>query len=515
MSISPRMLRLAVALATLAPRANAQTLAAPLGGLDQYITNAMGRWGIPGLAIAVVKDDSVVYMRGFGVREVGHSAPVDANTVFAIGSNTKLFTAVVAGTLVDQGRMRWDDPVTRYLPGFQLYDPWVTREITIRDALSHRSGLGERGIMIAYGNDRPRAEVIERLRYLRPNTSFRSQFGYQNLMVLTAGEAAGAAAGAPWDTLIRRRIFEPLGMNGSTTTVRGLAAVRDVATPHHTDGENISPMPWRDIDNVGPAGSINSSVADMSKWVRCLLDIGRCSGGTLLTSATLGEIESPQTIVPMHPDTLRPSTHFSAYGLGVGMYDYRGVKVLTHDGGIDGMLSSVTLVPERHLGIVVLTNADGHNQLMGAIPLRLLDAYLGAPVRDWSTILLARFAARERALREVAQVAESKRPRGTHTSLPQAAYRGRYTNEMYGDVLIDTLGSKLVLRIGSITADLEHWALDSYKVVWRGPPNDALGRPIATFVVGPLGSVEAVTLSDDVLLPPGLQTWENDRFIRR
>lgn len=509
------LIRSAFPLLLAAPAAVAQSTPSPLHGLEAYVTHAMRAWGVPGLALAVVKDDSVVYARGFGVRKIGTTAPVDTNTIFAIGSNTKLFTAVATGMLVDAGRMRWDDRVTSYLPDFQLYDPWVTREITIRDLFTHRSGLGERGNMIAYGNDLSRAEVLRRVRYLEPNSSFRSQFGYQNLMVLAAGEAAAAAAGESWDELVKRRIFEPLGMSSTTTSVTELTRFTDVATPHTADAAHVVRIPWRNIDNIAPAGSINSSASDLAKWVRFVLADGKVGNARLIKPATLREIESPQMSIPITPDSLRPSIHFLAYGLGVMMLDYHGLKILLHTGGIDGMLSEIVMVPERRLGIIVLTNADGHNDLFDAVAKHVLDAYLGAPLRDWSAIELQRALARERAIHAYVHAAESRRPASTKPSLPLVAYTGRFTNRMYGALTIETDDGHLVLRLGSgFTADLSHWANDAFRVDWRAAPNDVLGHPLALFTVDPLGSVRSVQLCDETLDPPGMRVWENDRFDR-
>lgn len=500
-----------------ASAAVAQPAPAPLAGLDAYIEAAIKDWGIAGLAVAIVKDDSVVYLRGFGVREGDRPERVDANTVFAIGSNTKLFTAVAAGMLVDAGRIGWDEPVTTYLRGFQLHDPWVTREVTLRDLLSHRTGLGEqRGNMVAFASALDRGEVLRRVRFLRPASSFRSQFAYQNLGLLAAGEAAAAAGGVSWDDLVKDRILRPLGMSATGTSVRDLAAQRNVATPHSNLDGRLAAIPWRNIDNIGPAGSINSNATDMARWVRFLLANGRASGTQLLQPATLHEIESPQSIVRCPTDSLRPSVHFCAYGLGVLMNDYLGVKVLSHTGGIDGMLSDVVLVPERRLGIVVLTNTDGHNALFVAVARQILDAYLGAPTRDWSALLLAETRQQERALHAMEAAAEARRPRNTRPSLPLAAYGGRYANQMYGELVVEPDGRQLVLRFEpTLTGDLEHWAHDTYKLTWRGAGNrDVLGPTFVTFVVDPFGKATSLRLRDDVLRLPGQGAWDADEFVR-
>jgi len=497
-----------------APTLGAQrpSMAAPsLASLDGDIQKAITDWGIAGLAIAIVHNDSVVYERGFGVREVGKPDRVDAHTLFAIGSNTKLFTSVLAGMMVDAKKMKWDAPATTYLPSFQLYDPWVTREITLRDLLSHRSGLGRRGDMLWYGSPFDRAEILRRIRYLKPNSSFRSQYGYQNIMVMAAGEATAAAAGRSWDDLVKERIFQPLGMSASNTSVRDLARATDVATPHLLSDGKLTAIPWRNIDNIGPAGSINSSVDDMAKWLRFLLAGGKAGDRQLLAAATLREIASPQTITPGAEDTLSPSTHFHAYGLGVGMYDLLGVKVMSHTGGIDGMLSQVTWVPERRLGFVILTNTEGHNSVFAAVGRRILDLYLGAPPRDWSAIMLAQTNQQEATQASAQQRLEAMRLKDTKPSVPIDSYAGQYNNEMYGDINVTLAANKLVLQFGpSLTGDLEPWSKDSYKIVWRDRRE---GTGLVEFLVSPVGTVSALRFYQP-LTPAALRSPDIDLFRR-
>ena len=506
---------LALSLGTLvsAPLDAQRAVAAPAlssASLDSYIQHAVTDWGIAGLAIAIVHDDSVVYERGFGVREAGKPDRVDARTLFAIGSNSKLFTATLAGMMVDAKKMSWDAPATTYLPSFQLYDPWVTREITLRDLLSHRSGLGRRGDMLWYASPFDRAEVLRRIRYLRPNSSFRSQYGYQNIMVLAAGEATAAAAGRSWDDLVKERIFQPLGMRASNTSVRDLAGQTDVATPHLLDKGTLTPVPWRNIDNIGPAGSINSNVEDMAKWLRFLLDSGKVGDRQLIAASTLREISSPQTIIPSADDTLSPSTHFHAYGLGVGMYDLLGVKVMSHTGGIDGMLSQVTWVPERHLGFVILTNTEGHNNVFAAVGRRILDSYLDAPPRDWSAIMLAQTNKQEAAQAQATQRLEASRPKDATPSVPLDRYAGHYSNEMYGDVNVDVAAAdKIVLQYGAgRVGDLEPWSRDAYKIVWRGKRE---GSGLVQFIVDPIGTVRSLRLYES-LTPAAFRSPDVDEF---
>lgn len=439
---------------------------AALADLDRYIPKALADWNGAGVAVGIVWNDSLIYAKGFGVREVGKPETVDDRTVFAIGSNSKFFTAVAAGMLADDGKLTLDDKVTKHLPWFQLYDPWVTREITLRDVMSHRSGLGRRGDNLWYGTPYSRDEVIRRVRYLVPNSSFRTEFGYQNIMFLTAGQVVAAAAGTSWDDVIRQRIFQPLGMTSSNTSVTQLAGMPNVAQPHNLDPADArpTPIPYLNIDNVAPAGSINSNVQDMARWMRFILANGKANGQQLLKPLTLADLETPHTIAGrVVGDTINPTRHFSTYGLGIGISDLHGAKVLQHTGGIDGMLSFVAMVPERGLGIVVLTNVAGHNALYTALGTRILNTFLGGPTRDWSSMSLEQAKKGEQAAADAARKRWDARVQGTSPSRPLAEYAATYRNQMYGDLTVALEDGALILRYPkAITLKLTHFNYDTF-----------------------------------------------------
>ena len=464
----------------LAPAASfAQRQTDPLAGLDGYITLAMKDWNVPGLGVAIVKGDSVVYLKGFGVRELGKPDPVTPNTLFAIGSNTKSFTSAATGMLVDDGKMKWDDKVTKHLPSFQLFDPYVTREITIRDVLSHRSGLGRRGDMLWIAARYPRAEIIRRVRFLEPNAGFRTEMGYQNIMFLTAGQAAGAAAGMTWDDLIAQRIFQPLGMATSTTTTRDLPQRSDVATPHGMRDSALKPIAHRNLDNIAPAGSIYSSASEMTRYLRFILGGGSFEGKHLLKPQTLAVIQTPHVSMATQRDSLRPSTHFNGYGLGWVLQDYKGRKIAWHNGGIDGFLSEMWTVPEEKLGIVVLSNRDGH-QLGPAVVWRILDLYMGPVEHDWHAITFKRWQGLLTAQSASAKQAEAARTKDTKPSRPLEAYAGTYTDSLYGDFKLKLENGQLVADYGAgnFGGTLEHWQFDSFRATWR---DQQFGRGFISF----------------------------------
>ncbi len=465
----------------------ARTGTAPKG-YDAYAEKALRDWRAPGAAIAVVKKDSVVFARGYGVRELGKSDPIDANTLFGIASTTKAFTAGALGILVDEKKMAWNDKVTKYLPWFQIEGPYVTRELMVRDLLTHRTGL-PRGDDMWYASGFTRTEVLHRVRRLEPSWGFRAQYGYQNIMFMAAGEVAAAASGMSWDDLVRTKLFTPLGMTRTRTTIRALPGMQDVATPHELRNDTVYVIPWRNQDNLGPAGSMISSVNDMAQWLRMQLHDGVYAGKRIMSDSVVEEMHSPQTVIRIGEETkkLYPDTHLMAYGLGWSLRDYHGKLLITHGGVIDGMRTEIGMVPEDSLAIVVFANLDGTN-LPTVLLYRALDAYMGAPARDWNKLLLdARDKGRERS-DSSRKAFEARRVANTKPSLPLASYAAVYSDSMYEDIDVKLEGDSLVATMGpSYTGDLSHWHFDTFKVTWRDP---SLGSNYFTFVLGADGKVK-------------------------
>jgi CubicO group peptidase (beta-lactamase class C family) len=465
---------------------------APLNNLSAYIEKAVADWKIPGLAIAVVKNDSVVYAQGFGVREVGKPDRVDTQTLFAIGSSSKAFTAAAVGMLVDEKKLTLNDPATRHLPSLELFDPYATRELTVRDLLSHRSGLA-RGDQLWYATSYDRDEILRRVRFLEPSWSFRSQFGYQNIMYLAAGQLIPALTRKSWDDFIDERIFTPLGMTRSNTSVRALPNVGNVAQPHAEIEDKVRAIRYRNIDNIGPAGSINSNALEMAQWVRLQLNGGVFQGDTLLSTRVVREMHTPHTIIPTEGSfgNMAPTANFLTYGLGWILHDYRGRKVVQHGGNIDGMHALVGMLPEEKLGLVVLTNLSG-NALTYALMYRVFDAYLGGAPTDWS----ARYRQRSDSTRAVAAKQREdlmkSRVAGTKPSLALAAYAGTYRNEMYGDAEVKLEQGELWITRGeAFVGRLEHWHYDTFRADWR---DDAMGETFVTFSLDPRARVATLEI---------------------
>src|SRR5215471_8563632 len=456
-----------------------------------YAATALKDWNVPGMAIAVVKDDQVVLAKGFGVRKLGEPAPVDDRTLFAIGSCTKAFTAAALGMLVDEGKLKWDDPVTKYIPWFQMYDPYVTREMTVRDLLSHHSGLRTfGGDLIWYHSTYDRNEVIRRVRFLKPTSSFRSRFGYQNIMFLAAGMIVQSITGKSWDDFVKERLFRPLGMRDTGTSIQAMKQGDDFAAPHNERDGKLRVIEYCNADNIAPAGAINSSVSDLAQWIMLQLGRGLYQGKQLFSGAASREMWSAQTIIPVSEQAEGQGTHFQAYGLGWLLSDYNGRKLVSHGGGLDGMISQVGLMPEENLGIVVLTNSE--TPLASLMMRRLFDMQLGLPERDYSGEALKAVSARATARKAADARLEAQRAAGTHPSLSLERYAGRYEDQMYGDASLTTENGKLVLKFlasPDFVADLEHWHYDTFLLQWRDQLSYPFPKGFVTFDLDARGHV--------------------------
>jgi len=434
---------------------------------DEYVTRGMRDWEIPGLAIAVVKDDKVVLQKTYGVRRLGQNAPVDEHTMFAIGSATKAFTSTALAMLVDAGKARWDDPAAKYLKGFRLPDPYVTESVTIRDLLSHRTGIGANNLLF-WGSAYDRDELVQRLQYLDLKWGLRSHFEYQNLLYLAAGQIIPSLTGSNWDTFIKERVFQPLGMTSSTTDLASLIDNSDVASPHLRLDGKLQSIPMLNLENVAPAGAINSDLLDMERWTRFQLNEGSIDGKMIVSETSVREMHTPQIFIPPTPPFgwFWPESTFGAYGLGWFVQDYRGHLVCEHGGDTDGMASLVALMPDQKLGLVVLTNVEGP-WLRSALMFRVFDAYLGVPAQDWSS----RYKEMTKGF-EDQEAAESKaidgaRIKGTTPSVSLDKYAGEYQHPLYGAARVAYRNGGLSINLLGDTGDLEHWNYDTFKVHWR------------------------------------------------
>ena len=472
----------------------------PPPDLDDYVARSMRAFEVPGMAVAIVKDGKVVFSKGYGVRKLGDPTPVDENTLFGIGSNTKAFTAAALATLVDAGKITWDDPVYERLKGFEMYDPYVSKEMRIRDLLCHRSGLGlgEGDLMFWPHTTFTPDEVVYRLRFLKPATSFRTTYAYNNLMFLTAGQVVAEVSGKSWDDYIREKIFLPLGMNSSNTSNSLFNPSGNWAYPHSKVDGKLQPIPFENLDNAGPAGSINSSIADMSKWVLLQLDHGKIPGteNRIFSEKSSKDMWAQQMVVPVGTipaeiKILQP--HFAGYGMGWGLRDYKGRKLVGHTGGVAGFVTRVMLVPEENLGVVILTNAE-ETSAFDSVLEHVLDSYFGGPTIDYIAAFKAVDDKHKKEADETMAKASQTRTPDSKPSLPREKYAGDYSDPWYGKVNIKQENSGLVLnfeRTPKGIADLQHWQYDTFKAHWR---DHTVEDAFVTFALNPDGSINHFTM---------------------
>lgn len=437
--------------------------------LDRYFAKMTDDWNVPSVSIGIVKDGELVFTGNYGVKEIGKNGRPDANTNYAIASNSKAFTATILGMLVDEGKLNWDDKVRDYLPYFALYDPWVSENTTIRDLLSHRAGLGTfSGDVIWYKSDLTGEEIVKRVRHLPPAYGFRAGYGYSNVMYITAGEVIRAITGKTWAENVKQRIFEPLGMDRTVTNPNKLESIGNYATPHgRENGKNI-PIDWVNWEEIGALGGVISNVSDLSKWVILNLNNGVYQGDTLFSKSVRNTVWTPHNSHSVDLTTTNDfNRHFNAYGLGWGLSDYHGNLRAGHTGGYDGMITAITLIPDENLGVIVLTN--GMNSPIMAATYYAIDQFLGVPVKDWSGEMLSeRNKNRDKDTRISDR--KEKRQMNTKPSLALNKYAGIYRSDIYGDITVSEEDGKLHLDFEhspDLAATLGHWHYDTFKIDWE------------------------------------------------
>ena len=492
----------ALAQSTAAPAAADQASAYKL---EADVTRVMKTFQVPGIAIAVVKDGKVVVAQGFGVRKLGEPARVDGQTIFEIASNSKAFTAAALGMLVDQGKLEWDDPVIKHLPDFRMYDAYVTAEMTVRDLLTHRSGLGlgAGDLMWWPTTTFTTDEIIHNLRYIKPATSFRNSYAYDNLLYIVAGKIIAAKSGKTWGETMHEWILKPTGMATTTTSLLENAKFANVSAPHSKINGKIAAVKPMPVDNAVGAVGINTSAEDIARWMNVLLDNGRIAKGAdgkevrLFSEKQARELWTPQT--PMKISQPRPplaatKPNFYAYGLGFQLRDYQGKMVAMHGGALQGFYSRVMLVPEAKLGIAIFTNAESGPSL-SALQYRLLDQYLNVAPTDW----IGRVAEVEREMteKEAARLKteSATRAAASKPSLALAAYEGDYQDQWYGLATIKRVGGKQVLSFAKtpdLTGELEHFQHDTFIVRWKERNFNA--DAYVTFSLDHDGSIERMRM---------------------
>ena len=436
--------------------------------IDRYIAKAVKDWQVPGLAIAIVKDDAVVATKGYGVRELGKPGRVDGETVFDIASLTKSFTAAGAAVLVDAGELKWDDLVSERLPTVKFSDEYIQRNVTLRDLLSHRTGLQPaNSTFVFFGFDRD--QILNCVQYLEPQRPFRTGMVYSNVLYTVAGEVTAAAAKTTWAELLRTRVVEPAGMKSTALLKR--PTVANIATPHALIDGKQRPIRPKDFAMVAPAASVYTNAADLARWLRLQLNDGMIDGVQVLSKASMEEMHSPQCIIATTPE-MRAARHvefFGAYGLGWQIMDYRGEKIFWHTGNADGMPAYMAVLPGRKLGVAVMMNTWGASYLHATIAARILDSYLGVAWEETSDDLAKHRQAIVDENRERESLAVKKK-NAPAPPQPLKAYAGVYHATLWGDTRVDVDKGKLTMALGQgETAVLVHDSNNTFFIEWDDP----------------------------------------------
>lgn len=477
--------------------------------LENTIADALKLWNIPGAGVGVVKNGELFSARGYGVKEAGKNNPVDAETNFAIGSNTKAFTTACIGMLVEEGKLAWDDKVVKYLPDFAVYDPWVTREVTIRDILSHRIGLADVERFLyntAYSN----AEVVRRLRYVQPAVPFRSDFVYSNISFMAAGEILKMVTGKNWEDLVHERIFAPLGMSRSTTNFVDVQKLDNIALPHVNPYSGllsirsrmldpVKAIPWYDFGSQA-AGGITSNVQDMLKWVSMFLGNGTYQGKTILQPETVAMMTHSTNLIQTLTGSMgalaamNAEINFWTYGLGWFIFDYKGRKLVFHSGQVQGMVSLSGFVPQENLGFVVLTNMN-ISMIQVLLCLTICDFFMGGSQRNWSKECVGLVGQVRQSEEAQIQQLMTARKKDTQPSLPLDAFTGTYDHEYFGEHTVSLEEEHLVLRFPpNLAGDLEHWQENEFFIHWRDDPFES---GFLTFSPGEQGQANGFTISNE------------------
>lgn len=464
--------------------------------LDKSLQKILDDWKAPGMAVAIVKNDSIIFSKGYGVRDVTKGDKVDENTIFAIASNSKSFTSAAVATLVDENKLSWDDPVTKYLPYFKLYDPYVTKEITVRDLLCHRAGYKTfSGDLLWYCTNYSRKEILERYRYLKPAFGFRTQWGYSNICFLAAGEVVAAITGKSWEEYIKEKFIVPLGMTRTTTTIRDLKNFDNVAQPHtFFEGKEIT-IPYENWDNIAPAGAINSCVKDMAQWLLLQLNKGTYKGTKYFSETVCREMWSSQ--IPMSvskgSEKFFPTIHFKSYGLGWSLFDYYGRKIISHSGGYDGMLSYTCVIPEDKTGFVILTNTN--TPIYNTALWTVLDALLSnsSENKDWNKFFLDKYVEYKKT--EAIAKTEKSINGNSKPTLETTAYCGIYKSELYGNAEVKIVNGKMEVQLipaPLFLGKLTHQENDVYKIVFENFPSLPSGT--VSFILKDKSKVEEMKI---------------------
>ncbi len=468
--------------------------------LDAYVERVRKQFDVPGISLTIVKDGKVALARGYGIKKMGAPGAVDDGTVFAIASNTKAFTATALALLVEEGKLEWNAPVIRYLPWFRLSNPFVTAELTVRDLLVHRSGLGlgAGDLLIWPGSNLNQHAIVRRLAYVPLATSFRSTYAYDNVLYLAAGELIEAVSGQNWHDFIRTRILDRLEMRETGVRHSDIERLPNAASAHARMGGTVKPVNPFVSENSDAAGGIVTNARDIAKWLIVQLDSGRTASGKRLfqpsTTRELWSVVTPLPVSPPPPELKALRSNFSGYGLGFGLRDYRGYKLVSHTGGLSGFVSRIAMIPELRVGVAVFTNQESEEAYM-ALTCHILDYYIGADETDWIRGFAQSRAHNDSLLAAREHRTVLRRDSLSRPSLPVDHYAGDYEDAWYGTISVTKEDKGLVMRFShspGMVGDLEHWQYDTFIVRWRD--RELRADAFVTFALTAEGTIDHATM---------------------
>lgn len=462
--------------------------------IDDYIAESMQRWQIPGMSVAVIENGKVTYLKGFGVKELGKEEKVDVNTLFAVASNTKAFIGTSIALLESRGKLKLDDKVSKYLSDVVFNSQETTNLLSLKDVLTHRVGIGTfHGDFISWGTNVTTTQLIHNLRNIKPVYDFRNGYGYFNMGYVIAGEVIKSVTGKRWDEYVKENILYPAGMEHTLSSINELARFDNIAAPHTYNYDfKITPIPWRNVDNIGPCGALISSASDMAKWVALQVNDGSADGVEIIPKKVILRTHTPFNLIPApsHGSGNRVYRHFRTYGLGWGIADFKGELFLEHSGGYDGMVSRTAFIPEKKFGLVILTNND-QNDVISSLMYQLFDYALGYQNTNWDSLIFSVMTEGGKSRDEVYwdEIRDKKDP-SLKPSFDMSSLEGTYVNEQAGTLTIAKTGSDLGFTLST---------RPDTKGIFRHWRNDTLICKFDDFLVGrclaPVTAVDGKILS--------------------
>lgn len=458
-----------------------------LNRFDEFVQDSMEKWNIPGIAIGIVKDGEVVFEKGYGYRDFEKKLEVDSDTVIPIGSSSKAFTAAALAILVDEGKIEWDKPVRDYIPFFKMKDPDLTSKVTVRDILCHRTGLPRHDLMW-FNSPATRKQIVERVKHLDISADFRTTWQYSNQMYVTAGYIVEAVTGLTWEEFVKDRIFDKIDMNNTNFSVHETQEQENYAKPYVLKDKKVKEIPFMNIDQVGPAGSINSTITDMVKWLKLQLNQGRYNDNELISQGNFAQMHTPYIPAPLMPWRFK-ELQFSSYGFGWFIEMYRGHRMINHGGNTAGFTCLVSLIPEENLGVVIMANLHG-TMMPYTVNYNILDRLLGLEEIDWNERIFDQVNKMEGAMKTHMDQMKKSNKKDTKPTHELEEYTGKFENPAYGVIAIEKCEEGLKAIYNSMEMPIRHYHYNKFLITFEFYEVHF----IATFTIDNQGNIDSISI---------------------